>query len=329
MIYTLTPNPAIDMNISCKAVVPNEVCRTTDAVYSPNGKGLNVSFTLEHFGVASPIMGFFGGFSGQYIIDEAKQRVCRVLPVMIDGITRINPFISTPNCEYKFPNEGVSVSREKIDELIALLNAQDDIYMLVVSGSLPKDMPVTFYDELFACADAWRSAHNVVSTSKSQDALTGSGHTFELVVDTSSPYLQKLGPARPLLIKPNDDELREIFGLEVSSKDQLMHTFSTLKDEGFQTALITLGKDGAYYLDMVNEGIWHTSAPEIVMYSSACAGDACLGGFLAHRYGKKLSVEASLQYAMACGANAAESAGLGDFARVDKLKQEVVVIRVY
>lgn len=328
MIYTLTPNPAIDMNVSCKSVVPNEVCRTTDAVYSPNGKGLNVSFTLEHFGVSSPIMGFFGGFSGQYIIDEAKQRVCRVLPVMIDGITRINPFISTPDCEYKFPNEGVAVGRGRIDELMHLLSAQDDIDMLVVSGSLPKDMPETFYDELFSCARTWICAHNNRGASQRENTSCADIHPFELVIDTSSSYLKNLGSAHPLLIKPNDDELREIFGLEVSSQEELMHTFHVLKDEGFQTALITLGKHGAYYLDMGEDGIWHASAPEIVMYSSACAGDACLGGFLAHRYGKNLSVETSLRYAMACGANAAESAGLGDFSRVDKLKEEVIVTRI-
>ena len=49
MIYTLTPNPAIDYNICCDGLQPNTVTRTRDAVYTPNGKGLNVSFTLDHY----------------------------------------------------------------------------------------------------------------------------------------------------------------------------------------------------------------------------------------------------------------------------------------
>ena len=62
MIYTLTPNPAIDYNICCDGLQPNTVTRTRGAVYTPNGKGLNVSFTLDHYGVDTAILGFFAGF---------------------------------------------------------------------------------------------------------------------------------------------------------------------------------------------------------------------------------------------------------------------------
>ena len=51
MIYTLTANPAIDYNIACDGLSANTVTRTRNAVYTPNGKGLNVSFTLDHYGV--------------------------------------------------------------------------------------------------------------------------------------------------------------------------------------------------------------------------------------------------------------------------------------
>ena len=60
MIYTLTTNPAIDMNINSDTLYKNTVTRTRDAVYSPNGKGLNVSFTLQHFGVESTVLDMTG-----------------------------------------------------------------------------------------------------------------------------------------------------------------------------------------------------------------------------------------------------------------------------
>ena len=56
MIYTLTTNPAIDMNICTNGLEARKVNRTFDAVYTPNGKGLNVSFILHHFGIESKIM---------------------------------------------------------------------------------------------------------------------------------------------------------------------------------------------------------------------------------------------------------------------------------
>lgn len=59
MIYTLTTNPAIDMNISTMGIKRKEVNRTFDTVYSANGKGLNVSFVLKYFGLDSTVMGVF------------------------------------------------------------------------------------------------------------------------------------------------------------------------------------------------------------------------------------------------------------------------------
>ena len=80
MIYTLTANPAIDYNIACDGLDANTVTRTRNAVYTPNGKGLNVSFTLDHYGVDTTILGFFAGFSGEFIVKgaEALGRQARV-----------------------------------------------------------------------------------------------------------------------------------------------------------------------------------------------------------------------------------------------------------
>ena len=55
MIYTLTTNPAIDMNICTNGLEARKVNRTFDAVYTPNGKGLKVSFILHHFCIESKI----------------------------------------------------------------------------------------------------------------------------------------------------------------------------------------------------------------------------------------------------------------------------------
>ena len=39
----------------------------------------------------------------------------------------------------------------------------------------------------------------------------------EVILDISHPVLRQLLEWRPLLIKPNDDELKEIFGLDVAA----------------------------------------------------------------------------------------------------------------
>lgn len=73
MIYTLTMNPAIDMNITTKGLKRGLVNRTFDTVYTPNGKGVNVTLTIKHFGEESVVTGFFGGFSGNYVVTELEK----------------------------------------------------------------------------------------------------------------------------------------------------------------------------------------------------------------------------------------------------------------
>ena len=82
MIYTLTMNPAIDMNITTKGLKRGLVNRTFDTVYTPNGKGVNVTLTLKHFGEESVVTGFFGGFSGNYVVTELENRGVKVQPII-------------------------------------------------------------------------------------------------------------------------------------------------------------------------------------------------------------------------------------------------------
>ena len=118
MIYTLTMNPAIDMNLTGRDIQPNRVNRTGNVVYSPNGKGVNVSLVLRHFGIESQVLGFFGGFTGRYIIDELQQRGVSARPIWVEDTTRINIFVNDGDQEYKFVNAGSYVPREKQQELL-------------------------------------------------------------------------------------------------------------------------------------------------------------------------------------------------------------------
>ena len=62
------------MNINTKTLEPSFVNRTDEVLYTPNGKGINVAFVLKHYGVESKILGFFGGFSGKYIVEEIEKK---------------------------------------------------------------------------------------------------------------------------------------------------------------------------------------------------------------------------------------------------------------
>lgn len=304
MIYTLTPNPAIDYNISCDGLQPNTVTRTRDAVYTPNGKGLNVSFTLDHYGVDTIILGFFAGFSGRYIVEGARELGVDVKPVWTEGITRVNVFLNAgPDTEYNMVNAGAAITAADEDAMFDLIDRLDDLDCLVISGSLPPNASEGFL----------RTAI---------ERVRAKGSRF--VLDISSPQLAELLELEPLLIKPNDDELRDIFGIEVVAGDDesVSAAMGELHARGAQNVLLTLGGAGAYFSN--GEHLWFANRTfDVEVRSTVCAGDSSLAAFLSVWFSDRDRVEDALRRSMATGANVVECAGLGDFAHVEEYEKGI------
>jgi len=305
MIYTLTLNTAIDMNVITNKYLPNTVNRTESVKYSPNGKGINVSIVLEHFNVKSKIIGVFGGFTGRYIVDELCKKNIEVLPVWVEEPTRINVFTSVNNEEYKLVSPGSFVNKEKQEEIKSLLSQCKDMDTLVICGSLPPGISPSFYDEII---DLVKNKHNA-----------------EIILDISSEKLKDLLKYNPLLIKPNDEELKEVFGFELGSIDNVKNAMKSLHEKGVKQVLLTLGGEGLYYSD--GEKVFYCEAPKIELLSSACAGDSCLAAFMS---GIKtgLNIEDVLKRSSATGANVAESEGIGLLDKVDDYTKLINVIKL-
>ena len=305
MIYTLTTNPAIDMNISSKGIQGKVVNRTFGAVYTPNGKGLNVSYCLKRFEVPSKVLGFFGDFSGRYIVEETQKRSIDVYPVWVEDTTRINIFLNDGTREYKFVNEGSLVPSDKQQELLQMVEGFTDMDTLVISGSLPRGIDNKFYD---AVMELCKTKH------------------INVVLDISSPYLNELMHYRPLLIKPNDEEIKDIFGIIMRDEDDIKDVLAYLHEKGAQNILLTLGEKGSYFYD--GNTIYQADTKKVELVSSACAGDASLAGFLSIWLKFPYEIELALKRSAAIGANVAESNGLGMMDKVDEYAEEITVRKV-
>lgn len=305
MIYTLTTNPAIDMNITTDGLKRGLVNRTFDTVYTPNGKGVNVTLTLKHFGVESVTTGFFGGFSGEYIVEELERRDIQVKPVWVDDTTRINIFLNDGEGEFKLVNSGSKVETDQQEEMLQLFERADDCDCLVISGSLPPGITPSYYE-------------SILSICKEKG--------IDVVLDISSPKLRDLLKYEPLLIKPNDEEIEEIFGIKMKDEEDIIHVLGFLKEQGVRNVLLTLGDKGAYFSN--GEDIYYSSSQPIQLLSSACAGDAALAGFLSIWLKDPANVEDAMKRSAATGANVAESNALGDFANVDTYFHNIKVRKV-
>lgn len=305
MIYTLTTNPAIDMNISSYGMMGKVVNRTFNSVYTPNGKGLNVSYCLKRFQTQSAVLGFFGGFSGRYIVDETRKCGIKVLPVWVKDITRINIFLNDGTEEYKFVNEGSYVSSRKQKNLWRLMETLSDMDTLIISGSLPKGLNDTFYDEVIEICK------------KKQTAV---------ILDISSAYLKDLIGFRPYLIKPNDEEIKDIFGIIMRDEADVKDVLKDLHESGAQNILLTLGERGSYFYN--GSDLYHAGTKKVPLVSSACAGDAALAGFLSIWLKQPHEIERALKRSAAVGANVAESSGLGLMNKVENYEKEIIVRKV-
>ncbi|MDZ7543389.1 1-phosphofructokinase, partial [Clostridium perfringens] len=138
---------------------------------------------------------------------------------------------------------------------------------------------------------------------------------IDVILDISSKKLKDLLKYNPLLIKPNDEEVKDIFGLDINNEKDALDVLKYLKNEGAQNILLTLGEKGMYFYN--GEKAYYCTAPKIKLLSSACAGDSSLAAFLSE-WLKGNNIEYALKKSSATGANVAESSGLGTFSKVNE-----------
>ena len=188
--------------------------------------------------------------------------------------------------------------------LLALLKELPDFDYLTINGSLPPGIEESFYDEILeVCAQ--RGA--------------------QVVLDISSKRMPELLRYKPLLIKPNDEEVGEIWGRSLNSLEDVEETMALLHRQGAQNVLLTLGDKGMLFSD--GKELWFCDAPKVKLVSSACAGDSCLAAFLSEWLSGG-GLEAAMKKGSATGADVAGSNGIGDLLRVSEYMQSLTARKV-
>ncbi|PKR83709.1 1-phosphofructokinase [Heyndrickxia camelliae] len=304
MIYTCTMNPAIDLFTEFEQFSPFVVNRSIFEDYQANGKAINISFMLKKMNIHSTATGFLGGFTGGYIEQELRRNSIDVNFIKVDGITRINTFIRSGELEYKAVNKGPEISKKAQEELLNYIKTFTSEDMLFVSGSLPKGIK----DEIFVA---------IAELSQKQG--------FSLILDISSDRLIDCLSYHPYLIKPNDEELAQLLGVEkLDSEKELANAAKLLLDKGAKRILVSRGEKGALYVD--EETILWTTAPKGKVVNTACAGDTMLAVFI----GKIIetgNVEEALISATAAGSSTAFTAGLSNLEDIPLLREQIQLKR--
>lgn len=282
MIYTVTLNPSLDYIAACDTLNFGKTNRTNNEYIVPGGKGLNVSILLSRLGRDTTAFGFSGGFTGRELerLLKLEHINCDFEKVLEN--TRINVKLSNKKIT-EFNGSGISLDDKKIDALkekIKLFNSGD---WLCLSGSIPKGAKDDIYLQLALCA---------------KDGVN-------VVVDAVGESLKQSLKAKPFLIKPNIDELCDLFGKQIETLKDIEIYAKKLQEMGARNVLVSMGGDGALLVDE-NGYAQFQKAPKGNVINTVAAGDSMIAGFI-HRYLETANFAETLKFSVACGSATAFS----------------------
>lgn len=304
-VYTCTLNLAIDLFIETDQLNPFVVNRTNQDDIQANGKGVNVSMILKMLGIESTAMGIKSGFTGQYIEDFLKERSIKTDFLEVPGMTRINVFtqVKKEKAEYKLVNKGPELTKNQVMQFLKKIENIKMGDYLCVSGSLPQGVSPAVLVEI--------------------SRICQKNKVF-LIIDSSYYEILDCLPYQPFLLKPNEEELRIWFQTERNTKEAYIFYGKELLKQGAQNVLISLGSEGALFLN--KEQVLFGNSPKGIVVNTACAGDSLLGAFLAG-WLKQKTIQESLKEGLAAGSSTAFRKGLTDFSDVEELMTQINVIQ--
>lgn len=299
MIYTVTFNPAIDYIVHTGTMQVGQVNRSQGEELYFGGKGINVSFVLHELGLPSKALGFVAGFTGAAIEAGIQEQGIATDFVHLDsGFSRINVKIKSGE-ETELNGQGPNISEAAVAELFEKLNQLQDGDVLILAGSIPNTMPTNSYEKILAHL---------------------SDKNIKVVVDATKDLLLKVLPYHPFLIKPNNHELGELFGVTLHSIEEIATYAKKLQEMGAQNVLISMAGDGALLID--ETGKQHVCGVcKGTVKNSVGAGDSMVAGFVAgSMHG---DYEAALKLGTAAGGATAFSEGLAQRAEIERLLQQL------
>ena len=295
MIYTVTFNPAVDYVMHTGKMKTGLVNRSSREEIYFGGKGINVSLVLKELQIESVALGFVAGFTGDAIEKGVYEKGIKTDFVHLEkGFSRINVKIKSDE-ETELNGQGPDIPVEKIAELFKKLDLLCDGDMLVLAGSIPNTLPDDMYEKILAHLE---------------------NKDVKVVVDSSGKLLLKVLSYRAFLVKPNDIELGEMFGVKLENIDDVEKYARKLKEMGAVNVLVSMAEKGALLID--ERGKMHTCGVcKGEVKNSVGAGDSMVAGFIAGLL--KGDYDYALKLGTASGGATAFSEGLATAKKIEKL----------
>ena len=139
----------------------------------------------------------------------------------------------------------------------------------------------------------------------------------DIVVDATKDLLLNVLKYHPFLIKPNNFELGEMFGVTLHSDEEIEEYAKRLQALGARNVAISMAGDGSMLLTETGE-TYRMGVPKGKVVNSVGAGDSMVAGFIASYFAEH-DYKKALKYGAATGSATAFSEGLATKDQVEKL----------
>lgn len=301
MIYTVTFNPSLDYIVRLDAFHAGEINRVNYEQVLAGGKGINVSIVLKNLGLTSTALGFLAGFTGEEIKNQLRQFGVKNEFVQLEqGFSRINVKAKAEK-ETEINGQGPDISEAKRGELFDRLDRLQQGDTLVLAGSIPKTLPDNIYEKIMSRLD---------------------NRDIRIVVDAEKNLLLNVLKYHPFLIKPNNHELGDMFGLTLTTDAEIITCARKLQEKGARNVLISMAGDGAILLTADGRS-FRCAAPKGKLVNSVGAGDSMVAGFLAGYTESGGDFEHAFHMGVATGSASAFSENLATRAEAEALLRTI------
>lgn len=306
MIVAAGLSPAWQQILEFDDFAPGEVNRARQAVWCSSGKVLNVGLALGHLGAPSTTVALVGGspraaieqefaelgFARRWVAASLPTRVCTTLLDRATGQTT------------ELVQNAAAVTAEELAEFRRqYAEVAAAAQLRVLSGSLPPGTPPTFFRELLQAAPG------------------------TAILDARGPELLAALEERPLLVKPNREELARTVGRPLSDEADLWRAMREIVERGAEWIVVTDGRGDLFGTNARESYRW--TPVRVPTVNPIGCGD-CLAAGLADALAEGCDVPAAVAFGIAAAAdNAAQLLpGRLDRQRIERLERQVMVERL-
>lgn len=301
MIYTVTLNPSIDYIMRLDDFEFGETNRAKVTELYAGGKGIMVSKLLHNLDVETQNIGFLGGFTGDYI-----EKLLDELGILHDftkvkGNNRINVKLKM-DLETEVNAPGPDISQQELKDFYEKLSGIEG-GIVSFSGSVAANMNKDIYIEM----------------------IKKLSPNTRFTLDTTGDVLLKSLDYHPLLLKPNQKELEEIYGEKFNSKEEIISYIKSTMIPKAGYVICSLGSDGAIFVSANNS--FYIPIVKGKVINSVGAGDSMVAGFI-YAYLNEMSEEDMFKMAVASATATVFSYDMGEKNQIDEIFGKLKIINM-